>query len=147
MPAGNETITLRSFSTAPAPLQAVQGVFTTLPSPLHSGQVWVNITNPREVETCPTPPQVPHCLRLVPGLAPVPEHSSQATGVRMGTSRLQPSMASLNVRRCWTRMSCPRAGPPRRRWPPTPPKNSEKMSWKCEKMSPPSAAAMPSRPA
>ena len=35
----------------PSPLQVVQGVLTTLPSPAHSGHVWVNITKPREVET------------------------------------------------------------------------------------------------
>src|SRR6185437_13328694 len=93
IPAGNETITLRAFSTAPAPLQEVHGAFTTLPSPAHSGQVCVNMTKPREVETWPTPLQVVQGLRFVPGLAPVPPHSSHATGVRRETSRLQPSIA------------------------------------------------------
>ena len=138
---------MRCFSTAPTPLQAVHGVFTTEPSPWHSGHVCVNITKPREVETWPTPPQLPHCLRFVPGLAPDPAHSSHMTGVRSGTSRLQPVIASLSVSRCWTRMSCPRAGPPRRRCPPMPPKNSEKMSWKWEKMSPPPMSGTPSSPA
>src|SRR5690349_18464217 len=86
-PAGKLTFTLRVFSTAPAPLHAGHGVFTTVPSPAHSGHVCVNITKPRDVDTCPTPPHVPHCLRLVPAFAPVPLHSSHALGVRSTTSR------------------------------------------------------------
>src|SRR5262245_5838428 len=109
MPAGNVTTTLRAFSTLPAPLHEAQGVFTTEPSPAHSGHVCVNITNPREVETWPTPLQVPHALRFVPALAPLPPQSSQPTGVLSDTSRLQPQMASLSERRCWRRRSCPRA--------------------------------------
>src|SRR4028119_182260 len=89
MPAGNETSTLRLFSTRPWPLHEAHGVFTTLPSPLHSGHVCVNMTKPREVETWPLPAQTPHGLRLVPGLAPEPRHSCPCAGVG-GGARAQP---------------------------------------------------------
>ncbi len=36
------------------------------------------VKKPRLARTLPAPPQVGHCLGLVPDLAPVPEHTSQA---------------------------------------------------------------------
>src|SRR5579872_7120693 len=107
MPAGKVTLTLRGRSTAPCPLHVGHGVLITRPAPRHRGQVDVNMTNPRELETCPCPRHCPHTSTLDPALAPLPLQSVQAAGARTPTSRLQPKAASRSVRRACTRRSAP----------------------------------------
>src|SRR5580704_11457804 len=128
MPAGNVTLTLRARSTAPCPLHVGHGVLMTRPAPLQRGQVDVNITKPRALETCPEPRHCAHASTLEPALAPLPAQSEHAAGARTLTSLLHPNAASRSVRRACTRRSPPL------RWRPPPPENiSAKRSCMWEK--------------
>jgi hypothetical protein len=78
-PAGMLTDSERSFSTRPAPPQALQGFLTIWPSPPQVGQVRSTVKKPCCARTLPMPEQVGQVTGSAPPSAPGAAQVSQAT--------------------------------------------------------------------
>src|SRR5438477_9777606 len=90
-PAGTLILILVARSRRPAPWHAWHGFSITRPAPSQREQVWAMLNIPRELMTCPRPPQVEHGFAVVPGAAPEPRHvshdSSFVTGISFSQDR------------------------------------------------------------
>ena len=96
-PAGMLTESVRSLVTRPWPEQALQGSEITWPRPWQVGQVRSTVKKPDCERTAPWPPQVEQVLGDVPGLAPVPLHTSHDTEEGTRICAFLPVKASVRL--------------------------------------------------
>src|SRR5919198_879874 len=112
-----------SLFTPPSPPPRSQGTWMTVPSPAHVGHGDTVRNCPNSDcawrRTSPLPPQVPHFIACVPGLAPIPAQTGQESRVLRRTVLVVPVATSASVNLRPTLMSCPRRRS--RRDPPPPP--------------------------
>src|SRR6059058_5810213 len=97
MPAGIFSLIRLEFSTRPSPPHLRQGFSMIWPTPRQRGQVCDTWKNPRELITCPRPPQVGQLILREPDSAPVPLHLSQISSFLTLISFSAPNAASSSV--------------------------------------------------
>src|SRR6266545_2066411 len=90
-PAGILILIFDVRSRRPTPWHARQGLSITRPAPSHRGQVWAMLKMPRELITCPRPPQVVQVFVDEPGSAPEPRHDSHGSSLVTAISFSQPN--------------------------------------------------------
>src|SRR5438552_17697441 len=96
-PGGILIVVLEVRSRRPAPWHARHGFSTTRPAPSHRGHVCAMLKIPRELITCPRPPQVEHVFEVEPGSAPAPRPDSQQSRIVTSFSFSPSNPASANV--------------------------------------------------
>src|SRR5205823_10986705 len=72
------------------------------PAPWQWGQVWAMLKMPRDVSTCPRPPQVAQVLTREPGSAPAPPQTSQPSGLVTLISRSEERRVGKECRARWS---------------------------------------------
>src|SRR5215207_5932690 len=109
-PAGILTLTCLVLRTLPLPLQTAHGFSMILPSPPHLEHGVESAKNPWSRLCIPLPPHSGHVLGAVPGAAPVPLHSRQASSTGTPTLVVTPFRASLKLNLTFTVTFSPFAG-------------------------------------
>src|SRR5215210_2993354 len=135
-PAGILTVTCRALRNLPLPEHVRHGFSTIVPSPPHLTQGSENAKNPWSRLLTPRPPPSGQVRGAVPGAAPVPRQSPQASSTGTLTRVVAPLRASLNFKLTLTVMSSPLsvasplrvARPKMSPRPPKPSKRSERSS-------------------
>ena len=94
---GIRNLILDVRSRRPVPWQVLQGFSMTRPAPSQRGQVWAMLKIPRELITCPRPPQVAQGLLLEPASPPEPLQTSHRSCLWTLISFSQPCAASSKV--------------------------------------------------
>ena len=97
MPAGIRTVSFRSFTTCPAPAQAVQGLAITRPAPPQLPHVCATVKKPCWKRTCPRPWQRGQVAGAVPAADPLPPQASQRSWRGICTVVSAPRADSSNV--------------------------------------------------
>jgi hypothetical protein len=85
------------LSARPSPSQTPHGFSMIWPTPRQRGQVCETWKNPRELMTCPRPPQAGQLMVREPGSAPFPSHFVQTSSLRTSISLSTPNAASSSV--------------------------------------------------
>src|SRR2546425_680356 len=94
----------------PSPWQALHGFSTMRPAPLQVGHVCAMLKIPRDISTCPRPPQVVHDFNFEPCSMPAPSQVSHLSSLVTEISFSQPSAASSSEISRSKRKSSPRRG-------------------------------------
>src|SRR5215203_6343500 len=101
-PAGILTLTCLLLRTLPLPPHTRHGFSMILPSPPHLEHGVESAKNPWSRLCTPLPPHSGHVCGAVPGAAPVPLHSPQASSTGTPTRVVTPFRASLKLNLTFT---------------------------------------------
>src|SRR5208282_3506335 len=96
-PGGMRSLIFELRSRRPSPWQDLHGFSKMRPAPLQCGHVCAMLKMPREVMTCPRPPQVVQVRIFEPCSMPEPLHVSHRSSLETEISFSHPSAASSRL--------------------------------------------------